>query len=274
MLFNITKPTMTELDLNQSSLDSKDIESIKTEEPQVEEKVEDTAGTITVEELLAQQQTKEAAEEMRKKDEEMLKEISQEMWEIAWEWEKTEVEPVSAKEEDTQVEGDEPAQHKEILNRLKDYTQQKIAEQERKAWEAEARLSAEKKVFESEKQLLEAKLQELSKEVIETKHSTISAKDESVVKYNYLRQQFKEDADNPRRWKDLWTFHLRYASTYLWVDQDDLQAAINSIQQSKRNAKDAISSWYQAWGWVSNTNKYTQTIQSPKKRLNPNLLSK
>lgn len=79
VLFNITKPTMTELDLNQSSLDSKDIESIKTEEPQVEEKVEDTAGTITVEELLAQQQTKEAAEEMRKKDEEMLKEISQEM---------------------------------------------------------------------------------------------------------------------------------------------------------------------------------------------------
>lgn len=97
------------------------------------------------------------------------------------------------------MEGDEPAQHKEILNRLKDYTQQKIAEQERKAWEAEARLAAEKKVFESEKQLLEAKLQELSKEVIETKHSTISAKDESVVKYNYLRQQFKEDADNPRR---------------------------------------------------------------------------
>ncbi len=215
---------------------------------------------MTVEELLAQEQKKRDLEQMSEADRLLLQEITwkvQEKVDLEKKWEE-EVVPVKS-------EGDEPEKGFELeLLKIKQHADEKVFTIETKA-------NAEKKIFEATVNQLQDQVLELNRKLIETKTQTIDAKDDLVVHFNYLRNEYEQNKDDPKRVWELSKFHLRSAAVYNSIDPRDLEQAVELVKKQKENVMNWFSSWYNTWSWVYNNSEVQKNIEQPK-RLNKNLL--
>lgn len=253
------------------------------EKPQEEWEEKKDDNLVSVEDVLSESEKEKQLQRIREREAKLDKEFKEENakdfkkkedndskwedskekeWEGDWDkdWEKD--------------KGDEPSQYyQQELEKIKNFTDWQIEEAKEKAYQATKELEAEKKIFKSEKEMLEEKIQKLSKENIELKSSWIQSDDESVARYNYLRENYKKNADDTRWANQLGKFHTRYAATYYDVDPVELNRAIVKIKESEKQASDSLNGWYgSSWGWVSQN--INQRIQQAKQKhqLNPELL--
>lgn len=243
-----------------------------------EEKKDD--NLVTVEDVLTESEKKEQLKRIQERQAKLDEEFKEEN---AKDFKKEE--PKEDSKDDSKEEGDddwdkdkgdEPSQYYEQeLEKIKNFTESQIEEAKDKAYKATKELEAEKKIFQSEKEMLEQKIQKLSQENVELKSSWIQSDDESVARYNYLRENYKKNAEDTRRANQLGKFHTRYAATYYDVDPVELNRAIVNIKQSEQESKDSLSSGYSStWGWVSqNVNQRLQRVKQQNK-FNPDLLWK
>lgn len=243
-----------------------------------EEKKDD--NLVTVEDVLTESEKKEQLKRIQERQAKLDEEFKEEN---AKDFKKEEPkedskdEPKEEGDDDWEKDkGDEPSQYYEQeLEKIKNFTESQIEEAKDKAYKATKELEAEKKIFQSEKEMLEQKIQKLSQENVELKSSWIQSDDESVARYNYLRENYKKNAEDTRWANQLGKFHTRYAATYYDVDPVELNRAIVNIKQAEQESKDSLSSGYgSTWGWVSqNVNQRLQKVKQQNK-FNPDLLWK
>lgn len=221
---------------------------------------------ISVSELLDWVVKTETLEQMKKSEEEILKEIWVEIDKQVWKIQ----EP-----SDTWTpndKGDEPSHgFEKQLQELKSFTEQKIQSAREEKFKAEMLLEQTTKQHQIEKQILEEKIAKLSQDNISLKQESIPKDDETLVTYQYLRDWAKKNPDDTTFQKKLWKFHIGFAASIYWVPQEELDSFIISYHNKQKMQKDALAWWYsRTWGWVSNEHQYQNT--NTKQNFNRELL--
>lgn len=220
--------------------------------------------TMTVEELIIQQKSKEELEAIKANEQKLLEEI----W-IAVDKKVEEVETTEQTKEDTKEhKGDEPSDISSELAKIKMHAEEKANQKIR---EAEAKFWAEKRILDATVEQLQKKLVEMQSQIIEQKTNSIEAKDDLVVHYNHLRQKYVESESDPKFANELSKFHLRNAAVYNNLEYKELEEAIELVKNKKENEKAALfwqqsqtGGWWYNWYQPKNTNE--------PKRLNKSLL--
>lgn len=227
-----------------------------------------TPNMITPEELLAQKTDAENLEAIRKKDEDLEAEVKAEIAELT-----KQDAPQEPEKEDpiTDIESDELGwDYKAQLQKIKQFTDNKITEAEKRVYNAESRLESEIISFETKENLYKEAIRDLNTKLVKQQTTSIPSDDDSVVRYNYLRNQFKTNKDDKQAVQDLWNFHLTRAATFFWMDPKDLNQLIINSRQAKNNQQAALAWWYNQGGGVS-----TQVVRPRKPqatKLNQDLL--
>lgn len=230
------------------------------EQDQYEPITPDTDITnMTVDELFKRQE----AENNRKKIEDEEAKLLSEIVDMPLSKEKEEAKPEAS---DTDQEKKKEEYNKTVLKEYESRLTQIKSNYDDKIYRAEQELKAEKKRSESKESIYEWEINKLQAELARIKSDRISTEDETVVQYNYLRSEYKKNKDDPKRSKDLSKFHIRSAAIYSWVDNEQLERAIEIIKGWDKNKRDAISWWITKSGWVSASyNNYAATPTQKKK---------
>ncbi len=218
--------------------------------------VSDIEWGKTVGELLDEQVRKESFEQIKSSEDEILKDI----W-VELEQRKQEVpKPVAEPEPTKHDKGDEPSpSFEKQLQEIKAFTEEKLSKITEDKYRAEVMLEQTQKQHEIEKKILEEKIAKLSEENVKNKQETLPKDDDTLVAYNYLRQGFKSNPDDPAWGQKLWKFHVNFAANLYWVPQWELDNFIVNYHNRQKMQKDALAWWYsRTWGWVSNDNHYQQ----------------
>lgn len=212
----------------------------------------DDARMWTVDDLLKQQIEEQSQEQLKAREEAILKDLSPTPEEI-----KSEAEPKVAETNkptpQKKDKGDEPSQgFEKQLQEIKTHADSKISNAQDAQFKAETLLQQKTKQHDVEKQLLEERIAKLSEEKIALQQESLPRDDEALVTYSYLRNNYKENKDDPKWAQKLGKFHLNFASNYYNVPQEALNEMIGSYHNRQKRQKDAMAWWYSRswWGGV------------------------